>query len=72
MSLFTKTIVVRGGLSDADAAGITSAIKKIGDAVVQRLAVQDATIEELRAEIARLKAEPRQSLRARLQEKGRP
>ena len=63
MSLFTKTIYA--GILPVDA----KAIKEAFDGVVEALLDHKKRIEELEAEVARMKREPRQSLAAKIRGK---
>lgn len=65
MSLFTKTVVVPGGLSRTDADALVQCLDKMAEALLDH----HDRIEALKEEVARLKVEPRQSLRAKLREK---
>lgn len=65
MSLFgTK------GMTNAEARIIVDAFKQISEAVADRLRGHDAEIAELRAEIQRLKAEPRMTVAQRARSRG--
>lgn len=70
MSLFTKTVVVNGGVSRRDAEAIAEALKMLAEAVAERVEGLDAEISELKEEIARLKQAPRQSLAQKIRAKG--
>lgn len=63
MSLFTKTIYA--GMSRSDAKAIAEAFENI----VQAVLAHKKRIEELEAEVARMKREPRQSLAAKIRSK---
>ena len=66
MSLFgTK------GMTNAEARIIVDAFQKISEAVAERLRGHDAEIAELRAEIERLKAEPRMTVAQRARARGK-
>lgn len=60
------------GMTNAEARIIVDAFKKMADAVADRLRGHDAEIAELRAEIERLKAEPRMTVAQRARARGRP
>lgn len=66
MSLFTKTVVVHGGLSTSDMRALEDAFTKIGDAARERLQGIDREIAELREEVAALKREQRMSIAQKL------
>jgi cell division protein FtsB len=70
MSLFGKTIVIKGGMSERDAEAILDGFKMLGDAVAERLRGHDDEIAELKAEIERLKREPRKTVAQRARERG--
>ena len=70
MSLFGKTIVIKSGMSERDAEDILDAFKMLGDAVAERLRGHDDEIAELKAEIERLKREPRKTVAQRARERG--
>ena len=70
MSLFTKTVVVRGGMSHADAEAVSKGFTAIAMAVKERLEGQDKEIAELREEVAALKHEPRMSFAQKIKSRG--
>jgi cell division protein FtsB len=70
MSLFGKTIVIKGGMSQRDADALLKGLTEIMDAVADRLRGHDAEIAELKAEIERLKREPRKTVAQRARERG--
>ena len=70
MSLFTKTVVVRGGLSNGEAKAIMEGFEALAEAVAERLRDHDTEIAELRAEIERLKTGPRMSVAQRARARG--
>ena len=70
MSLFTKTVVVTGGLSASDMRALEDAFTKIGDAARERLQGIDKEIAELREEVAALKREQRMSVAQKIKAKG--
>lgn len=70
MSLFTKTVVVHGGLSTSDMRALEDAFTKIGDAARERLQGIDREIAELREEVAALKREQRMSIAQKIKAKG--
>jgi hypothetical protein len=59
-------------LSASDMLAINRAFGEVGDALRTRFQGLDAEIAELRAEVERLKREPRQSFAQKLREKGKP
>lgn len=67
MGLFGKTVVVNGGLTRA----VAEVIEKMAEAVAERLRGHDAEIAELRAEIERLKAEPRMTVAQRAKQRSK-
>ena len=66
MSLFTKTIVVPGGLTKRDA----ETLREVFEVVAARFKDQEKQIEELRADLKQLKTEPRTSLLQRIKARG--
>lgn len=72
MSLFQKTVVVRGSLSHADANEIGKAFKILAEHARDRFEENEARIADLESEVARLKRAPRASLRAKLLIRGLP
>lgn len=65
MSLFAKS-----GMTPAEAKIISNTLHALADAVAERLKGHDKEIAELRAEIERLKKEPRKTVAQRAREKG--
>ncbi len=65
MSLFAKP-----GMTVADAKAVMSGFEAMAEAVAERLRGHDAEIAELKAEIDRLKREPRKSVAQRARERG--
>jgi hypothetical protein len=59
-------------LSAGDLRAINRALGVVADTLRERLQGLDAEIAELRAEVERLKREPRQSFAQKLREKGKP
>lgn len=70
MSLFTKTIVVRGGMSRADADIISKGFEEFALAIKERFDSMQKEIEELRNEVTTLKHGPRMSVAQKLRAKG--
>jgi cell division protein FtsB len=70
MSLFGKTIVVRGGMTQRDADDLLKGLTEVFDSIAERLRGHDAEIAELKAEIERLKREPRKTVAQRARERG--
>lgn len=70
MSLFTKTVIVHGGLSTSDMRALEDAFTKIGDAARERLQGLDKEIAELREEVAALKREQRMSVAQKSKTRG--
>ncbi len=70
MSLFTKTVIVHGGLSTSDMRALEDAFTKIGDAARERLQGLDKEIAELREEVAALKREQRMSVAQKIKSRG--
>jgi hypothetical protein len=70
MSLFGKTIVIRGGMRQDEADALLKGLTEIFDAVSSRLRDHDAEIAELKAEIDQLKREPRKTVAQRARERG--
>jgi len=66
MSLFGKTVVVRGGMSLADVEVLLEGLQEFAKVIRDRLDEQDARIEKLECEVSRLKQEPRVSFRQKL------
>lgn len=66
MSLFGKTVVVHGGMSLADVAALSEGLQEFAEVIRDRLNEQDARIESLEREVARLKQEPRVSFHQKL------
>jgi len=71
MSLFTKTVVVRGGISNADLAALEQIFDTLAKGLRERFDAIDKELEDLRTEVERLKAEPRTSLSQRIRARGR-
>jgi len=69
VSLFTKTIVVRGGMSRADVDTISKGIEEFALAIRESFASMQKEIEELRNEVNTLKHEPRMSVAQKLRAK---
>jgi len=65
MSLFGKS-----GMTAADAKVVMSGFQAMAEAVAERLRGHDAEIAELKAEIDRLKREPRKTVAQRARERG--
>lgn len=70
MSLFTKTVYVRGGLSGADARALEGIFDHLGKVLKERFEGLDAEVKELREEVARLKAAPRMTVAQRARARG--
>jgi cell division protein FtsB len=70
MSLFGKTIVIKGGMSQREVEALLEGLKELGEAVAERLRGHDDEIAELKAEIERLKREPRKTVAQRARERG--
>lgn len=65
MNLFGKS-----GMTAADAAAVVGGLKALAEAVAERLKDHDKQIAELKAEIERLKREPRKTVAQRARERG--
>ena len=70
MGLCGKTVVCRG-LSAADARALEEYFEALTKVLKERFESLDKEIEELRAEVARLKAEPRMTVAQRARARGR-
>ena len=69
MGLFGKTVVK--GMTNGEAKAIMDGFEAMANAVSERLRGHDAEIAELRAEIERLKAEPRMTVAQRARARGK-
>lgn len=65
MNLFGKS-----GMTASDAVAIVGGLKALAEAVAERLRDHDKEIAELKAEIERLKREPRKTVAQRARERG--
>lgn len=70
MGLFGKTVVYRG-LSAADARALEGVFDHLAKVLKERFEGIDKELEELRAEVARLKSEPRMTVAQRARARGR-